>query len=206
MTVGTHDTRGTGCTGTTGGTDWTDWTDRTDRIDGTDTTGAGTERRTRGTEERTGRCAGCEGCEPTPWADLAAEMRRIKRSAELSYGQLAQRTHYSRSSWERFLNQKQLPTRIAVEQFAAASGQDPRPLLIRLERSLAHETAARTGVARTEAPLLEAVAAGHSGRAAGGGRAEHVPPLPSFGLVAVGALVGGLVTLLARANRIRRQG
>ncbi|MET9728566.1 helix-turn-helix domain-containing protein, partial [Streptomyces zaomyceticus] len=88
----------------------------------------------------------------TPSAELAAEMRRIKDVMELSYGQLAQRTHYSRSSWERFLNQKQLPTRIAVEQFAAASGQDPRPLLIRLERSLAHESAGRTGGAPAARP------------------------------------------------------
>lgn len=85
----------------------------------------------------------CVGCEAAPWAELTAEMRRIKCASELSYGKLAQRTHYSRSSWERFLNQKQLPTRIAVEQFAAAAGQDPRPLLVRLEHSLAHESAAR---------------------------------------------------------------
>ncbi|MER6095176.1 helix-turn-helix transcriptional regulator [Streptomyces sp. NPDC001728] len=191
MTVGTHRTSGTGCMGITGGTDGTE---------------AIAEGRTRGAEEGSGGCAGSEGCEATPWAELAAEMRRIKSSAELSYGQLAQRTHYSRSSWERFLNQKQLPTRIAVEQFAAASGQDPRPLLIRLERSLAHETAARTGVVRTEAPLVGAAAGTRSGGGPGGDRPEHVPPLQPLGLVVVGALVGGLATLLARANRARRLG
>ncbi|WP_369146161.1 helix-turn-helix domain-containing protein [Streptomyces sp. R44] len=150
-------------------------------------------------------CAGCEGGETTtPWAELAAEMRRIKCATELSYGQLAQRTHYSRSSWERFLNQKQLPTRVAVEQFAAAAGTDPRPLLLRLERSLAHETAAR------------AAAAHHEG--VRGGEPVRVPVLPAprresglpdlgrpLGLIAAGALVGGgLVGVLSRAARGRR--
>ncbi|WP_030687338.1 helix-turn-helix domain-containing protein [Streptomyces globisporus] len=148
---------------------------------------------------------GCSGCDTTtPWAELAAEMRRIKGLTELSYGKLAQRTHYSRSSWERFLNQKQLPTRVAVEEFAAAAGTDPGPLLLRLERSLAHETAARTA------------AAVHAG--ARGGEPALVPAIPAvrretglpglgrpLGLLAAGALVGGgLVAVLNRAARGRR--
>ncbi|MFI6685659.1 helix-turn-helix domain-containing protein [Streptomyces sp. NPDC050485] len=60
---------------------------------------------------------------------LFVEMRRIKQASGFSYGQLADRTHYSRSSWERFLNGKQLPSKVAVEQFAAAAGADPHPLL-----------------------------------------------------------------------------
>ncbi|MFE3074205.1 helix-turn-helix domain-containing protein [Streptomyces sp. NPDC059247] len=159
-----------------------------------------------GADERGGACPGCEGCGATPWTELAAEMRRIKGDAELSYGQLAQRTHYSRSSWERFLNQKQLPTRIAVEQFAAAAGQDPRPLLIRLELSLAYETAARAGGGRADGPPGADRAAPHVHSARPDGRGDLVPPLQPLGLVAVGALVGGLVTLLARAARSRRQG
>ncbi|MFF5281574.1 helix-turn-helix domain-containing protein [Streptomyces sp. NPDC013171] len=151
-------------------------------------------------------CSGCAGCDATtPWAELAAEMRRIKLATELSYGKLAQRTHYSRSSWERFLNQKQLPTRVAVEEFAAAAGTDPGPLLRRLERSLAHETAARA-----------AAAAAHEG--VRGGEPGLVPTVPAprqesdplglgrpLGLLAAGALVGGgLVTVLNRAARGRK--
>lgn len=60
---------------------------------------------------------------------LLAEMRRMKDASGLSYGRLASRTHYSRSSWERFLNGKQLPTRVAVEQLAAAVDEEPTPLL-----------------------------------------------------------------------------
>ncbi|WP_143664588.1 helix-turn-helix transcriptional regulator, partial [Streptomyces sp. NRRL B-24572] len=44
-------------------------------------------------------------------------MRAVKERSGLSYGRLAAKTHYSRSSWERFLNGKQLPSRVAVEQF-----------------------------------------------------------------------------------------
>ncbi|MFI6056466.1 helix-turn-helix domain-containing protein [Streptomyces violascens] len=60
---------------------------------------------------------------------LFVELRRIKQASGFSYGQLADRTHYSRSSWERFLNGKQLPSKVAVEQFAVATGTDSRPLL-----------------------------------------------------------------------------
>ncbi|MFE1549687.1 helix-turn-helix domain-containing protein [Streptomyces sp. NPDC058718] len=154
---------------------------------------------------------GCAGCEAAPWAELTAEMRRIKCAAELSYGKLAQRTHYSRSSWERFLNQKQLPTRIAVEQFAAASGQDPRPLLIRLEHSLAHESAARA-TAGAPAPVPgrhgdgrhgdgRHLAVRHVAVRQGGVHPGGVRPL---GLVVAGALLGGLAAGLTRAARLHR--
>ncbi|MFJ5778968.1 helix-turn-helix domain-containing protein [Streptomyces sp. NPDC093094] len=80
---------------------------------------------------------GCPRTETNPWDDLRTEMKRIKETTSLSYAALAQRTHYSRSSWERFLNDKQVPTRVAVEQFAAAAHQDARPLLARYERCVA---------------------------------------------------------------------
>ncbi len=63
-------------------------------------------------------------------------MRRIKEASQLSFGRLADRTHYSRSSWERFLNGKQLPTTVAVEQLAAVAGTDPEPLLDLLARAV----------------------------------------------------------------------
>ncbi|MFF8839822.1 helix-turn-helix domain-containing protein [Streptomyces sp. NPDC015130] len=160
---------------------------------------------------------GCAGCEAAPWAELTAEMRRIKCAAELSYGKLAQRTHYSRSSWERFLNQKQLPSRIAVEQFAAAAGLDPRPLLVRLEHSLAHEVAGRGagGAAGRAGAVGAAGAAGDpegvasapyavaAARRRSPGRAEAVR---TGGLVVAGALLGGLAAELTRAARLHRPG
>ncbi|MGW8357227.1 helix-turn-helix domain-containing protein [Streptomyces wedmorensis] len=56
-------------------------------------------------------------------------MRRIKEEFGLSYGRLAEKTHYSRSSWERFLNGKQWPSRAAIQQLADVVGQDPTPLI-----------------------------------------------------------------------------
>lgn len=118
-------------------------------------------------------------------AQLCTEMRRIKEASQLSFGRLADRTHYSRSSWERFLNGKQLPTTVAVEQLAAVADTDPEPLLDLLARAVsapasvapataapvrtapadtepAHATPARTEPARTEpevAPVAPPAAA-----------------------------------------------
>ncbi|WP_438290877.1 helix-turn-helix domain-containing protein [Streptomyces sp. HUAS TT7] len=91
---------------------------------------------------------------------LFVELRRIKQASGFSYGQLADRTHYSRSSWERFLNGKQPPSKVAVEQFAAATGVDPRPLLALLER--AGQPSARepaTGEAHASPPAAPPAAA-----------------------------------------------
>ncbi|MFJ5787221.1 helix-turn-helix domain-containing protein [Streptomyces hydrogenans] len=60
---------------------------------------------------------------------VLAGMRRIKEEFGLSYGRLAEKTHYSRSSWERFLNGKQWPSRAAIQQLADVVGQDPTPLI-----------------------------------------------------------------------------
>ncbi|WP_419996690.1 helix-turn-helix domain-containing protein [Streptomyces boninensis] len=59
----------------------------------------------------------------------AREMRSIKQSSGLSYEKLAARTHYSRSSWERFLNGKMPVTPGVIEQFAAAVGSEAAGLL-----------------------------------------------------------------------------
>lgn len=67
-------------------------------------------------------------------ARLLKELQRLKAQSRLSFGRLAERTHYSRSSWERFLNGKRLPTREAVEQLAGVVGEDPHPLLVLLDR------------------------------------------------------------------------
>ncbi|WP_338898054.1 helix-turn-helix transcriptional regulator [Streptomyces sp. TG1A-60] len=61
---------------------------------------------------------------------IAVEMRRLKESSGLSFAKLAARTHYSRSSWERFLNGKKPVPREAVEQFASAVGAGAGSLLL----------------------------------------------------------------------------
>ncbi|MFB7055083.1 helix-turn-helix domain-containing protein [Streptomyces vinaceus] len=100
-------------------------------------------------------------------------MRRIKDASQLSYNRLADKTHYSRSSWERFLNGKQVPTRVAVEEFAAAAGADPEPLLALLELA----------VVREEAPADEPAArtAERPRPAAGPSAAPAPAPAPSPG-------------------------
>jgi transcriptional regulator with XRE-family HTH domain len=53
---------------------------------------------------------------PSPeHARLAAALRELKQRTGLSLAGLAQRTAYSRSSWERYLNGKTLPPRQAVQ-------------------------------------------------------------------------------------------
>ncbi|WP_370412919.1 DUF2690 domain-containing protein [Streptomyces fradiae] len=98
-------------------------------------------------------------------------MRRIKDASQLSYNRLADKTHYSRSSWERFLNGKQVPARIAVEEFAAAARTDPGPLLALLDQAVVREEAA------AETPAEEPAA-----RTAERPRPESVPePVPGPG-------------------------
>ncbi|MFE0582421.1 DUF2690 domain-containing protein [Streptomyces sp. NPDC058874] len=82
---------------------------------------------------------GGDGGSPPFRDQLAEAMRGMKEEARFSYGKLAEKTHYSRSSWERFLNGKQLPTTVAVEEFAAATGADADVLLALLAKATAYE-------------------------------------------------------------------
>lgn len=61
---------------------------------------------------------------------LVVQMRRMKDHSGLSLAALAGRTGYSRSSWERYLNGKQLPPRQAVEELARACEAEPSRLLV----------------------------------------------------------------------------
>ncbi|MFE4589140.1 helix-turn-helix domain-containing protein [Streptomyces laurentii] len=94
-----------------------------------------------------------------PRGDLFAEMRRIKDASRLSYNRLAAKTHYSRSSWERFLNGKQVPSRITIEEFAAAARTDPEPLLALLDRAVARDEAPAKEPASTSAATSASVPA-----------------------------------------------
>ncbi|MEV8585602.1 helix-turn-helix transcriptional regulator [Streptomyces sp. NPDC051180] len=141
----------------------------------------------------------CAVGEQDPWDRLAREMRQIKETSELSYAGLAQRTHYSRSSWERFLNRKQLPTRLVIEQFAHAAGQDPRPLLEQLDRCLRHAGNDRSCASVTGAAREPAVRTAPPGRLA-------PADVRTLALVsAAGMVVGGVLTAaMARAGGRRR--
>ncbi|WBP88982.1 helix-turn-helix domain-containing protein [Kitasatospora cathayae] len=59
---------------------------------------------------------------------LAEELRTIKDAAGLSLSELAGRTHYSRASWERWLNGKRVITEQALEALVGAVDCDPAAL------------------------------------------------------------------------------
>ncbi|MGW1198846.1 helix-turn-helix domain-containing protein [Streptomyces sp. NPDC002536] len=136
----------------------------------------------RGAERTTSRRRTTGEC-PSPRDRLLAEMRRIKSASNLSYGRLAARTNYSSSSWERFLNGKQLPTEVAVEQLATVAGEDPAVLRELWER-------ATTESAPTPCP---------EGRIPANRPRLPVPwrrRLTALGYVALGAAAGSVVTLV----------
>ncbi|NEA47782.1 XRE family transcriptional regulator [Streptomyces sp. SID10815] len=72
---------------------------------------------------------------PDPAAGLHAELLALKQRSGLSYSRISALTHYSKSSWERWINGKQFPPRGAVESFARAARTDAGPLLGLWERA-----------------------------------------------------------------------
>ncbi|MFC7262634.1 DUF2690 domain-containing protein [Streptomyces lutosisoli] len=60
---------------------------------------------------------------------LAAELLSLKKDSGLSFARLSERTHYAKSSWERWVNGKQFPPRAAVESIARLCETDPEPFL-----------------------------------------------------------------------------
>ncbi|MBV2153871.1 helix-turn-helix transcriptional regulator, partial [Kitasatospora sp. SUK 42] len=59
---------------------------------------------------------------------LAEELRAVKDAAGLSLSELAARTHYSRASWERWLNGKRVVTEQALEALVGAVDCDAAEL------------------------------------------------------------------------------
>ncbi|MFH8383159.1 DUF2690 domain-containing protein [Kitasatospora sp. NPDC018058] len=57
---------------------------------------------------------------PRPARQLVEELRAIKDTTGLSLAELATRTHYSRASWERWLNGKRVVTEQALEALVGA--------------------------------------------------------------------------------------
>ncbi|MET7797160.1 helix-turn-helix transcriptional regulator, partial [Streptomyces decoyicus] len=56
-------------------------------------------------------------------------MRELRRRTGLTLAALAERTPYSKSSWERYLNAKKLPPRGAVEALCLLAGEPPGQLV-----------------------------------------------------------------------------
>ncbi|MGK5642582.1 helix-turn-helix domain-containing protein [Streptomyces sp. URMC 126] len=68
---------------------------------------------------------------PAECARLAAALRELKERTGLSLAALGERTAFSKSSWERYLNGKKLPPREAVEALCALADEPPgRPLAL----------------------------------------------------------------------------
>ncbi|MFJ2861418.1 DUF2690 domain-containing protein [Kitasatospora sp. NPDC087314] len=72
-----------------------------------------------------------------PARRLAEELRTIKDAAGLSLSELAARTHYSRASWERWLNGKRVITEQALEALAGAVDCDRAALRALWEQAVA---------------------------------------------------------------------
>ncbi|MFE7409207.1 helix-turn-helix domain-containing protein [Streptomyces laurentii] len=73
--------------------------------------------------------------------DLAGELLALKKASGASFARLSQKTHYAKSSWERWVNGKQFPPRDAVESLARLCGTDPGPLLALWDTEDARRTA-----------------------------------------------------------------
>ncbi|MFH8395204.1 helix-turn-helix domain-containing protein [Streptomyces sp. NPDC018036] len=114
------------------------------------------------------RSQGGGGGQPSGRETLAAELRRLKERSGLSFGRLAGKTHYSRSSWERFLNGKQLPTAVALEEFAAVMDADADFLLGLLAGAVEPPGAGSV----TDSGAGSSVAVGGDGAGTGGGVAQ----------------------------------
>jgi tetratricopeptide (TPR) repeat protein/transcriptional regulator with XRE-family HTH domain len=97
---------------------------------------------------------------------LAEELRTAKEAAGLSLAQIGRYTHYSRASWERWLNGKRLISPGALAGFAELTGSDGA----HLARLLSRATAARPA----------APAAAEPNRPAGGPGAQLPPGLADF--------------------------
>ncbi|MFD9085437.1 peptidoglycan-binding protein [Streptomyces prasinus] len=90
--------------------------------------------------------------------NLVVRLRRLKDHSGLSLRQLAARTGYSTSSWERYLGGRSLPPREAVEALASVTGEDPTRLLAVWEVA-AEAWSGRTATAPA-APVAGALRAG----------------------------------------------
>ncbi|MFH9721874.1 DUF2690 domain-containing protein [Streptomyces sp. NPDC017254] len=77
--------------------------------------------------------------------DLAGELLALKKASGASFVQLSEKTHYAKSSWERWVNGKQFPPRDAVERLARLCDTDPAPLLALWAEEDARRTAPESG-------------------------------------------------------------
>ncbi|MEU3246769.1 helix-turn-helix domain-containing protein [Streptomyces sp. NPDC006875] len=88
---------------------------------------------------------------PSPsGARLAIALRQLKQRTGLSLAQLANATTFSKSSWERYLNGKSLPSRSAVKELCRLAGEPADHLLALLDIARTDRTDRTDRTERTE--------------------------------------------------------
>ncbi|MDK1346384.1 DUF2690 domain-containing protein [Streptomyces sp. 378] len=83
---------------------------------------------------------------------LAAALRELRAGAGLSLAALAERTAYSKSSWERYLNGKSLPPRQAVRELCRLANEPDGRLLALWEIAESHWSGRAVAPAPAPAP------------------------------------------------------
>lgn len=97
---------------------------------------------------------------------LAAELRRLRQAKGLSLAELARRTHYSKSSWERWLNGRRPVPEDALERFAEAMAEEAEVIRARAQVRVAGESAAGESAAGESAAREPAAAVAAAAEAA----------------------------------------
>ncbi|MGY3203296.1 peptidoglycan-binding protein [Streptomyces sp. TE5632] len=111
--------------------------------------------------------------------NLVVRLRRLKDHSGLSLRQLAAKTGYSSSSWERYFGGRSLPPRDAVEALASVTGEEPTRLLAVWEVA-AEAWSGRTATAPPD-PVAAAAPAQVPASVAAPGRTESVGPVDPIG-------------------------
>ncbi|MEV0578604.1 DUF2690 domain-containing protein [Streptomyces sp. NPDC050392] len=88
----------------------------------------------------------------TEHARLAAALRELRAGAGLSLAALAERTAYSKSSWERYLNGKSLPPRQAVRELCRLANEPDGRMLALWEIAESHWSGRATAPGPAPAP------------------------------------------------------
>ncbi|MFE4392631.1 MULTISPECIES: helix-turn-helix domain-containing protein [Streptomycetaceae] len=126
-----------------------------------------------------------------PARRLAEELRAVKDAAGLSLSELAARTHYSRASWERWLNGKRVVTEQALDALAGAVECDGAALRALWRQAVAGPEAVTDGPSGAEDAAVEEAVSVTEAPVAG----QEPGPAPAVWWRRPAALVSGAAAL-----------